>query len=145
MANKTNGLRGELVIRVSRRGVLVERIHEPNMIMSAAKDVLARLIAGDGAGKTVTRIGFGAGGQAASPDDTGLTNPYIKPLSGHLYPGPGVVRFNWQLAEGEANGMVIRELGLLTADGLLFARKVRAGGIEKAPDISLDSYWEITF
>lgn len=137
-------LKGELVVRVWRRGELLATYADRNMIMLAAKDALARLIAGDGAGKTVTKIGFGTDGRGPSPDDAALTGAYVKALTGHAYPEVGQVRFDWRLDTTEANGMGIREFGLITADDVLFARKTRAV-IEKDSDISLDGTWTIIF
>jgi len=137
-------LRGMFEVRVYRTGTLVEEYRDNNMILNMAKDALARLIAGAGAGKVISKIGFGANGVGPSPDDTALTAPFAKAVSGITYPVPGQVRFAWTLATTEANGMVIREFGLICSDGTLFARKTR-GAIEKAADISLDGSWTIIF
>jgi hypothetical protein len=45
----------------------------------------------------------------------------------------------------EANGMAIREFGLLTANGTLFARRIRANPIYKESDISIEGEWIIIF
>jgi len=137
-------LRGMFEVRVYRNGTLVEGYQDNNMILNMAKDALARLIAGAGAGKVVTQIGFGTNGAGPSPDDTALTTPFAKAVSGITYPVPGQVKFSWNLATTEANGMVIKEFGLICSDATLFARKTR-GGIEKAADISLDGSWTIIF
>lgn len=137
-------LRGVFVLRVWRDGQIVEEHTDPNMIMTAAKDALARLIGGDGAGKTVTKIGFGTNGNGPTPNDTALTSAFVKTVTGHEYPATGQVRFNWRLDTSEANGKGIREFGLITADDAIFARKTRAV-IEKADDISLDGSWTIIF
>lgn len=137
-------LKGMIEVRVYRDGALVEEYQDNNMILNMAKDALARLIAGAGAGKVITRIGFGVNGSGPSPDDTALTTPFVKAISGITYPAPGQVRFAWNLATTEANGMTIREFGLICSDSTLFARKTR-GAIEKASDISLDGSWTIIF
>lgn len=137
-------LRGMFEVRVYRDGTLVEEYQDNNMILNMAKDALARLIAGAGAGKVITQIGFGTNGAGPSPDDTALSTPFAKAVSGITYPGPGQVKFSWNLATTEANGMVIKEFGLICSDATLFARKTR-GGIEKAADISLDGSWTIIF
>ncbi|MNC78397.1 hypothetical protein D3C75_1305980 [compost metagenome] len=54
------------------------------------------------------------------------------------------MRFAFTLGESEANGLNIRELGLLCADETLFARKVR-GLIEKTSDLSITGSWTIIF
>lgn len=141
---ETISLRGSLALTVRRRGVIVDRWVDRNMIMTGAREALAALIAGDGPGKEITQIGVGTAGDGPDPDDQALTGAFIKSIQGHEYPEPGSVTFNWRLETTEANGMAIREFGLIAADGTLFARKTRAV-IEKADDISLDGAWTIIF
>lgn len=141
---ETISLRGSFAINVRRSGELIESWRDDNMIMLDARDALARLIAGEGAGKVITRIGVGTNGSGPTPDDTALTGAFIKSIQGFEYPAGGRVQFNWRLETAEANGMVIREFGLITADATLFARKTRAP-IEKADDISIDGAWTIIF
>ncbi len=141
---ETLALRGSLLIDVRRSGVLIGRRRDDNMIMLGARDALARLLAGEGAGKTIARIGLGVSGEGPAPSDFALTEPYIKTIAGHDYPAAGRVRFDWRLEEEEANGKIIREFGLIASDGSLFARKTRAP-IEKTDDISLDGSWTIIF
>ena len=143
-ATETLALRGSLLIDVRRSGVLIGRRRDDNMIMLGARDALAHLLAGEGAGKTIARIGLGVNGEGPTPSDLALTEPYIKAISGHGYPAAGQVRFDWRLEEAEANGKIIREFGLIASDGSLFARKTRAP-IEKTDDISLDGSWTIIF
>jgi len=137
---------GTLEIGVIRKsdGLLIDHWRDENLIVDGAREMLARLIAGDGTGDTITQIGFGTSSDPASPNDTGLTSAHWRPLSGHSYPSAGKVRFDFVLSTTEANGLTIREFGLRTASGELFSRKVR-GGIEKNSDISLEGTWTITF
>jgi len=135
---------GVLEVAVHRQGLLIDYWRDENLIVNGAREMLAQLVAGDGAGSAVTRIGFGVGGAPAAPDDGSLTSAYVRNLTGHDYPAPGRVRFSFALATSEANGLTIREFGLITAGGSLFSRKVR-GGIEKNDDISLDGTWTIIF
>ncbi|QFT84488.1 hypothetical protein FIU88_05775 [Halomonas sp. THAF12] len=135
---------GILELRVYRGGELIDDWRDENLIVDGARDMLARLIAGDGSGEAVTRIGFGGNASPASPDDTALTGAYVRDLTGHSYPAAGQVRFDFALATTEANGLTIREFGLIAADGSLFSRKVR-GAIEKNDDISFQGTWTIIF
>ncbi len=137
-------LRGAFALRAWRAGVLVQCVDEPNMIVNAAKDQLARLVGGAGTNRQVTHIGFGSGAAAASPDNTGLTGAFWKPVTSVSYPAMGQVAFGWSLSTAEANGINITEFGLRCADGTLFARKVRAA-IVKADDLSLAGVWTILF
>jgi len=138
------GPRGVLRVLVFRRGELVGEFEEDNLILAAARDAHARLIGGDGGGKTITAIGFGTAAGGPSPDDAALTGAYVKPVGGKSYPAAGQVRFEWTLATSEANGKAIREFGLICSDGTLYSRKVR-GVIEKESDISLSGTWTIIF
>lgn len=137
-------LRGALLVNVRRHGRLLACWRDDNMIMVGARNALAQLIAGDGPGKVISQIGFGTSGSGPTPDDTALTGAFVKQVTGHAYPSAGRVRFDWRLETTEANGLAIREFGLITADDTLFARKTRAP-IEKADDISLDGAWTIIF
>lgn len=137
-------VKGVLDIEVRRHGQVIETWRDANLIVNGARDIQARLIAGDGAGRHIKRIAFGTGASPASPDDTELTSAYVRDLTGHDYPETGQVRFSFDLANSEANGKAIREFGLITADGTLFSRKVR-GVIEKNDDISLSGTWTIIY
>lgn len=137
-------LRGDFEIRVFRNGVEIEHYQDKNMIMASARDALARLIGGNGSGKVVTRIGVGVNGTDPKPTDTGLKDGYAKNVNGCTYPATGEACFAFTIAAGEANGMAIREFGLLCSDGTLFARKTR-GIIEKADDIEITGTWTIKF
>ena len=140
----TIGLKGIFEIKIYQKGRLIEEYRDENMIMNVAKEALAKLIGGDGSGKTITKIGFGTNGNGPSPDDTSLTNAYIKNITSKSYPQINQVRFNFTLATSEANGKSIREFGLICSDNTLFARKTR-GVIEKSDDISLEGSWTIIF
>lgn len=137
-------LRGEFELRIFRAGVPVEDYRDHNMIMAVARNALARLLGGDGKGKTITTIGVGIGGNGPDPSDTALTSPYTKNVTGHSYPEDGRVRFEFVIGKSEANGKKLREFGLICSDGTLFARKVR-GVIEKADDIEIAGSWTIIF
>ena len=137
-------LRGELSITLHRAGQQPQTITEYNMIMTAAKSALARLIAGQGSGKNINRIAFGTRGADPSPNDTAISGAYTKAVSAITFPAEGQVRFTFALGESEANGLNIRELGLLCTDETLFARKVR-GLIEKTSDLSITGSWTIIF
>lgn len=136
---------GVFTLRVFRRGVLVERYEDRNMIVDTARSAFAHLVAGDGAGLSVAEIGFGETGTGPSPDDESLSETaYSRSIDSYTFPSEGNVAFAWSLGTGEANGLEIREFGLLTGDGTLIARKTR-GVIEKSSDLSLDGTWTIIF
>ncbi|GIW22887.1 MAG: hypothetical protein KatS3mg068_2572 [Candidatus Sericytochromatia bacterium] len=137
-------LQGIFELKVFKKGHLIEDYIDKNLIVNTAKEALAKLIAGAGAGKTITKIGFGTNGLGPTPDDTSLTSSFVKNISSYTFPSVNQVRFNWTLLDTEANGKQIREFGLICSDNTLFARKTR-GLIEKADDISLAGTWTIIF
>lgn len=138
------GIKGIFEMKIYKAGKLIEEYKDTNMIMNVAKEALAKLIGGDGSGKVITKIGFGTNGSGPTPNDTELTNAYIKNLSGHSYPQANHISFAWTLLTTEANGKQIREIGLICSDNTLFARKTR-GVIEKSDDISFEGSWTIIF
>ena len=138
------GLTGRLAVQVFRGGDLVDAWESHNLIVAGAREVMAALIAG--AGAPISHIGFGDNGTPVDLADTSLTAMYSRPLGAVSYPAPGVVSFEFSLSTAEANGLTIREFGLLTSSGVLFSRKTRGGAsIEKTSDISLSGTWTITF
>lgn len=137
-------LRGEFRLTLYRHGLPVAEIVEPNLIVDGAKNQLARLVGGNGAGRHITHIGFGVGTSAAAPGNTGLTGAFWKPVTSVSYPATGQAAFAWSLSTAEANGLAITEFGLRCADGTLFARKVR-NPIHKSDDLSLTGVWTIIF
>lgn len=114
------------------------------MILDAYYDALRSLLASADPGKRITHIGFGVGLVSVQPSDTALTAAYTKPLTSVERDAvdPRRLRCHYRLERGEAVGLAISEIGLLTADGTLIARKVRSP-IEKTADLELGDYWEI--
>lgn len=138
-------LRGVFRIVVKDRlGRVVLADEDRNMIVNGAQIALAELLGEAKADKVVARFGVGVGSASATPADEGLTEAYLRPVDGHDYPEPGVVRFLWSLGYGEGNGKAVTEFGLFCADGSLFARKVR-DAIAKADDLCFEGEWSIIF
>jgi hypothetical protein len=136
-------LRGEFWMKVYRKGILIEEYSDHNIIVDGARSAIARLLAGDGAGKNINRIAFGISSAAPSPDNTAITGAFVKNLIGYSFPMTGQVLFLWDLSTTEANGKGIFEFGLLCEDDTLFARKTRIKPLEKDLDISVEGRWLI--
>ena len=153
---------GQLFFIARRNGQIVEEYRENNMIMTQGRVSVARLFAGleGGAGKF---IGVGSGDAEPNPEQTGLSNQYLVQANKISFVNPQVdneimswvesatptpnVRFDFVIGQGDANGLGIREFGLFSADGTMFARRVRSGGkpIEKDTDLTIEGYWIIRF
>lgn len=141
----TDGIRveGILELLVYRRGELVERWRDRNLVVDDGKAILAQLVAGDG--DPVSKVGVGEGTAAPTPGDVGLTNGYLKAVSGHSYPASGQVRFSFSFGTSEANGKTITEFGLFEAGDTLFARRTRTDPIEKDDETTITGTWTIVF
>jgi hypothetical protein len=138
-------LRGVFEMRKYKSRKLIEEFTDNNLIVNIAKEQMAYLVAGETPGRYITQIAFGTSNTEPDPTDAVITGQLAKAVSGHSYPGSGRVRFDWELLTSEANGMAIREFGLLTGDGKLFARKTRTNPINKESDISVEGSWTIIF
>ncbi|MGC1304611.1 MAG: hypothetical protein WA840_19755 [Caulobacteraceae bacterium] len=128
-----------------RRGVLMEVTDEANLIVSNSQQIHAQLLGGQVANNSVTQIAYGTGTAPAAVGNTVITNPFAKPLDSVAFPASNQVQFNFSLASTEDNGVAISEFGLLTAGGVLYARKVRTAPLNKDTDLSFTGSWTISF
>jgi len=129
---------------IDSHGKLLQEIAEKNLVVNGGRNSAARLLGGGGTNKEVTQIGFGTSATLASPPDSALTGAFVKDIDTASYPQTGAVQFDWVLDYAEANGLAIREFGLLSADDTLFSRKVR-DLITKTVDIRLEGSWTIQY
>lgn len=136
---------GTLSIQVFRDGVCVEEVGL-NLVVDLSKQIQSRLLGGD-SGWDVTKIAVGTSGTPTAPGDSALAGAFVKAIDKVEYPSDTSVVFFFSLAKEEANGMAIREFGLLADNGTLFARKVRATGaaLEKDAELSIRGTWKIQF
>lgn len=139
------GLRGKLRLVIRRRGRVVEIDDEDNLVMDAPRADIASCLAG--APVTilpVTHVAVGTNGAAPTGQDAAITFAFTKPLLQVSRPSPTVVVCTFQILSTDANGMAIREFGLLRSDGSLYARRTRSGKvIEKDSDIEIDGEWTL--
>ena len=138
-----NSMRGSVELKIYRNGVLEEIEREHNLIVTAGRSKLAKLLGGGYAGG-INRVGVGTGSTPAADTDTGLTSPVYIPIKSVEY-STAKVRFNFVIGTSDANGVNIRELGLFFADNTMFSRRVRKSVIGKEADLQITGYWEIYF
>lgn len=137
--------KGHFLLKVFRRGLLVDEVDEPNLIVNGSKLIHAQLLGGNFSNNNVNTIGYGTNGTAPAGGNTALTGAYTKALDSVTYPASNQVQFNFSLASGENNGMAILEFGLLTGASALYSRKTRATALNKDTDISFTGSWTISF
>ena len=136
---------GHFRLEVYRRGELVDVYEEKNLIVDGSRQVHARLLGGDVTNRSVTQISFGTSATAPAPGNTTITNPFTKAVDNVTYPATNQVRFSFSLGTSESNGRAISEFGLLTAGGVLYARRTRSAPLNKDSDITLSGTWTISF
>jgi hypothetical protein len=96
-------MRGVFRMRIYRRGTLIEKYEDHNLIVDGARTAMARLVAGNGTGKSISRIAFGTNGDMPVPDNTSIISPFTKIFDHISYPASNQVEFAWSLATTEAN------------------------------------------
>ncbi|UAY56274.1 hypothetical protein [Arachidicoccus terrestris] len=135
---------GAVHIDIFNNCQLVASIQENNLVVTLGKTNIAKLLGGNSAGKAITKIGIGTNATVAAPGDSALTDMFSKSVDSVSFPEANSVQFNFDLNNDEGNGITIREFGLLNADNILCARKVRTGEIEKTDAIRIVGSWKIT-
>lgn len=130
-------------------GALLSCYEDANLVVDSGKTGLALMLAGNALAssgqKIITNIGFGSNGVAPVNTDTALTGLFSKTVDAMSLATSTILQVDWTLDLTENNGATIREFGLLTDDGTLFARKVRGTDIVKTSDIRLVGSWFISF
>jgi hypothetical protein len=137
---------GILDLRLARHGRVERHVRLRNLVVVTSKYIHARLLGGATAGNSITQVGFGSTATPAALGNTALSvDAYIKAVDGITYPAANQVAFAISLGTFEANGIVLAEFGLLTANGGLYARLVRAAPLVKDASMSLTATWTLTF
>lgn len=137
---------GRFRLEIYQAGQLIDLVDEQNAITAGYRDAAAAAFGGQAG--AVTQIGFGTGTAPGLYGNTSLTAAYLKLVDGAVLAGDGSGRisFAFSLGSSEANGLAIGEFGLMTAGGVLVARKARkAAAILKDPTIALQGTWTIQF
>ncbi len=131
----------------------------PNMFVDGGRQLLAYLFGGRSPSTSFScsRFGIGTGSSAATPSYTALESPVnfynggaVKPVTSITYPEPYVVAVTMTLASGEANGVLITELGLFAHDSdtstdVLLARKLLPVGFQKNSGETKTLTWNLRF
>lgn len=136
------GIKGRLKLVIRKRGEVVEKWEDNNLVVNIPRQEIAQAIAQGGSILPVAKIAVGTNGTPPAAGDTIITGAFVKPLLSITRPTPTSIRCDFVILESDANGMIIREFGLLRSDNTLFARRTR-GAIEKAEDLEIDGQWTI--
>jgi hypothetical protein len=101
------------------------------------KLVIASQAVAPTAAKTIGKIGFGENGALPTPDDTALINPFIKNVFEAKVNSDGSLTFDYNLEYNEANGKIIREIGLYCNDGQTLVSREARDAIVKDADTAI--------
>jgi len=134
----------------------------PNLVVDGGRRALANLLAGV-VGNQIAAVSFGKGDTPPKYDDTTLSPQPLtidgsnqgggntlllagdatsKAITDISLPSPYIVQVRFELGYDDANGEVVREIGLWTESGVLFARK-SIPGIIKSSENQLEMVWSL--
>ena len=99
--DRLDHMRGAVVLKIYRNGILEEEDSDHNLIVTAGRSKLAKLLGGGYTG-AINRVGVGTGSTPAADGDKGLTNAVYIPISSTEY-GEAKVRFNFVIGSSDAN------------------------------------------
>ena len=138
---------GDIHLEVIRDKKIIDKFDDHNLVVDVGRKRLAALAAGkvgSYAESYISHIGLGSGSTTETVNDTELENQQLFPLTSIEVDGRDV-KCNFFIANDEAVGLAIHELGLFCADGTMFSHRVRQGIIEKYEDIEVRGYWILHF
>jgi hypothetical protein len=128
----------------AKTGDILQKYEDNNLVVTLGHGNIAKLLGGNPSGLAITKIALGTNGTPPALTDNTITGAFTKSITAVSYPDTNSVRFSWEIDATEANGMTIREFGLLTSSDVLCARKVRDGEIVKTAAVRLVGTWKIT-
>ena len=143
----SHAVTGEIHLEVRRDNKTIAEFNDHNLVVDAGRKRLAALAAGKVGNYVesyISHIGLGSGSNEETINDTSLENQQLFPLTSIEVDGRDV-KCNFFIADSEAIGLSIRELGLFCADGTMFSHRVRQGVIQKYEDIELKGFWILHF
>lgn len=136
-------LRGHLrLIAYDPQGRELWQDNGHNMIVRNGYEALADCFTGT-ATAAVSHIEVGTRGDIPIPADAEITDP-VRIDATITSKGAAGFRLDFTIGYTMANDVAIREFGIVTKDGRLFSRKVRAA-IEKTEAMTIVGQWDIDF
>lgn len=114
------------------------------MIYAAYYDALRRLLGDGNLTKRVTQVVLGSSAASPNAEVASFTDAVFTPVTKveHHPTDKRITTIHFLLPRDEGVGLVIRELGLATADGTIVYREVRKP-IEKTADMEFGDRFEL--
>jgi hypothetical protein len=101
------------------------------------KYVLSALAINPTSALKICKVGFGVGDAVETPDDTGLTSPYIKIVTASRINSDNSITFDYDLLSSEANEKMLKEVGLYCNDGVTMVYRERRDTVVKDIDTEI--------
>ena len=134
---------GRLELRFVERstGRIVHAIRGENLIVNGGVNAMPNAYRA-----VITHVVAGTSVVGPSPADIlPLQDQIMVPVAGSELPAPNQVRWSFIIDGATGNGLTLTEFGLVTADGVLAARKVFITGFPKHAEIEIHGKWTWTF
>lgn len=143
VSDKIYRIRGNLHLAASdSAGHELWRDAGKNLIVQSGYEALADCFTGN-PNAAVSHVEVGTNGENPALTDKSITNP-VRIAAQITAKGAEGLRLDFTIGYELANGIPIREFGIVTKDGRLFSRKVRAA-IEKTEAMTIVGQWDIDF
>lgn len=134
---------GHLRIRAVDRatGRTLRVVDGPNLIVNGGVNAMPEAFRA-----VITHVAVGTDSTSPLPTDVlPLEDQVLVAVDSSSLPAANQVRWTFVVPSDQANGLVIHEFGLVTAGGVLAARKTYNTGFPKTAEIELHGEWTVTF
>jgi hypothetical protein len=115
-----------------------------NLVVNKGRENAANFAATGDSQYQFAQIAFGTSDTPTTPTDTAIAGAINKAATSITKPAFNKVQVVAELTTSEGNGTTFREVGLLTANGDLYARRV-FGSFDKTVATRLVATWTIQF
>ena len=130
------------LVAYDAEGCKIWRDNGHNMIVQTGYAALADCFTGNPKA-AISHIEVGTRGDQPAPTDERITEP-VRIDATITSKGAAGFRLDFTIGYTMAIGMQIREFGIMTKDGRLFSRRVRAA-IEKTQHMTIVGQWDVDF
>jgi len=126
----------------AKTGELIKKNETHNLVVDTGLNLLRDALY-TGTISPLTRIGLGTSGSAVLPTDTQLGSELFKTNLLSVTSSNKILTCQYFLDENTANGQLIREFGLFTTGGTLYARVTQDPPIEKTELVVAALTWTL--
>jgi hypothetical protein len=126
----------------AKSGTLISEQETHNLVVDTGLNLLRDALY-TGSISPLTKLGIGLSGTVVSPTNTALFNELLRDNLLLITVANKSLTCQYFLSESAANGQTLRELGLFTTDGTMYARVVLPQPINKTNLITASFVWTL--